>query len=632
GLTIAPDARTDISNAEFTSSDQGVRVDGGTATIRGSSFTSGTTGVTTADGSQVSIEDSTFTELSTGVALNDRRTTVSDSSFDQIYTDTIKVNTTDFDPANIATGNTATNSTINGVYLVSPVFADGATLFGRTDWGLVISNRNYWGSTEQTTNIPADTTVTAPPGTVVKFRYVDHFPNGSSSGSLNIAGTLNATGTPTNPVVFTSFTDDTAGGDTNGNTNEPPYGGRNFGGIHTIAGARINLDHTSLRHASTALTINDSTATVTNSEFIHNTNAISVSAGSRATITTTRFAEGTTGVIVHDDTVVTINNDTFSQLQTGVQLYGPDTVVSHSSFDQIYTDTIALGGVPYDHDAMSTGNVATRSAVNGIRLRDTVFRDGDVLSGRGGWDLVISNERASTVNVPKDVTVILPAGAVVKSQGRLPIVVEGKLSFQGSRSRPVVFTSWRDHAADGARTPEGEETPPQTGDWAGISFSAPLSGTLIEHAVFRYASTAISIGMLSGMVINHSQFAFNAAAFSVATTADTIPYGGLACIPPYTSEVYGVGNYYGPWGFPGVPFDTTMLLDLILPGDYGVLLSAAQSMYGSPDLTVNVGGNTIPWEFYKCLDIPTFPVTPIHTPPALSPPYPDLAEPRTGPF
>jgi hypothetical protein len=229
---------------------------GGQASVQNSEFSGGSTGVIVNEGADAKIEGARFSDLTTGVEMGDGDTTVSHSSFDQIRQDTIKVKATSFDPKNIAVGNTATNSATNGVHLIDPVFADGATLFGRPGWGLVISNYNWSGTTA---NVPAGATVTAPAGTVLKFRLIS---TGGGAytlgpGSLQVAGTLEVNGTAANPVVMTKVNDDTAGGDTdNGDLADPLwYFGSHFSGIDALSGSRVDLAGVDVRYATTALRV-----------------------------------------------------------------------------------------------------------------------------------------------------------------------------------------------------------------------------------------------------------------------------------------------------------------------------------------------------------------------------------------
>src|SRR5262249_34099893 len=78
-------------------------------------------------------------------------------------------------------------------------------------------------------------------GQVVKFTYGDN--------SLIVNGTLKATGTLANPVIFTSFNDDSAGGDTNNNGNSSGGNG-DWAAIQFNSGSTNNvLDHVEVRYA-----------------------------------------------------------------------------------------------------------------------------------------------------------------------------------------------------------------------------------------------------------------------------------------------------------------------------------------------------------------------------------------------
>jgi len=116
-------------------------------------------------------------------------------------------------------------------------------------------------------------TLTVQAGTVVKFKYFD----------LNIDGTLDVQGTASNRVVFTSFKDDSYGGDTNedGTATTPAAG--NWGSIQIFNSANT-LDYTLIQygggHLNGGVYIADSSPTVEHNLIRNNKYGIYVENGS----------------------------------------------------------------------------------------------------------------------------------------------------------------------------------------------------------------------------------------------------------------------------------------------------------------------------------------------------------------
>ncbi len=103
----------------------------------------------------------------------------------------------------------------------------------------------------------------------------------------------------------------------------------------------------------------------------------------------------------------------------------------------------------------------------------------------------------SSLDVPKGVTVMFDAGAVVKLWGAsIEVGMGSQLIAEGSADHPIIFTSFADdtYGAGGtfATNNNGNATTPSPEDWGGLYF-APTSQGSIDQAQIAYAGGQVSI-------------------------------------------------------------------------------------------------------------------------------------------
>ena len=398
------------------------------------------------------------------------------------------------------TGNRGTNNAGGNVLVLTGALSADTTwpVNPGLTWAIE-GDRTYQGLV-----VPAGVTLTMPAGSIMKG-----YPAACWWGcvaSLDVKGSLVTAGTVTNPVVFTTSTDDTVGGDSNGDGTATTPTSSTWGGISAQVFERFDMAYTEVRHAPVSASVCGGT-NVRAPVSIHNSVL--------------------TGVNVNAEVVDISNNLVKNAVGSGIAATDcslpADAPSSITVRDNNVTGTTSAGT-----DAPSGRAITIRSrALDGAQLtgnRGTNNAGGNVLVLTGalsadttwpvnpGLTWAIEGDRTyQGLVVPAGVTLTMPAGSIMKTYrsvcmffcGSVGVEVLGSLITTGTATDPVVFTTSTDDTVGGDSNGDGTATTSSSDYWNGIAVRTGALGSLVGVDI-RYAKTALSADPNSAVEIHGS--------------------------------------------------------------------------------------------------------------------------------
>jgi len=265
---------------------------------------------------------------------------------------------------------------------------------------------------------------------------------------LIIDGKLVAAGTASQPIYFTSYRDDSAGGDTNGDSSSGARGDWNWIQFNAISDDTSLIEYAIIRYGGGE-----------------------------------RLQRGVFGNVYLRDASPTIRNTTLAH-SAGAGIYLESTLAAGSAAPVISNNLFSNNNSSISTDVTSrpalTSNTSSANGTNGLLVR------GGTINSNTNWDQLDMVYRvAGDITVASGATLTIAPGMIIKFNSNVTLFVDGKLEAMGAANQPIYFTSYRDDSAGGDTN--GDSSSGARGDWNWIQFNAISDDTsLIEYAIIRY--------------------------------------------------------------------------------------------------------------------------------------------------